>query len=208
MANKLNTIGLTGQIGAGKSTVSKILAGQGYDMIDADQVSRLVVQKGNACLADLVMEFGVEILQTDGTLNRRKLGGIVFPDPEKRLALNRITFPYITQEIVRQLGQLHEQGKTLAFIDAAVLFESGWHTHCDFVVSVIADRTLRRQRILARDNLSEQEVDDRLNSQHSDSFYTDRSDFVLYNNADLGDLHIQVLEMLDRLQTAIQEHAL
>jgi dephospho-CoA kinase len=203
MTKKLAAIGLTGQIGAGKSTVSKILAGQGYDVIDADQVARLVVQKGTACLAELAMEFGVEILQADGTLNRRKLGGIVFPDPEKRLALNRITFPHITQEILKQLETLNNQGKTLAFIDAAVLFESDWHTHCDFVVSVIADRELRRQRILARDNLSEQEVDDRLNSQHSDAFYTSRSKFVLYNNAGLGDLHIQVLEMLDRLLALI-----
>lgn len=190
-------IGLTGQTGAGKTTVSTILTQRGFCVIDADFVARQVVQKGNQCLIELVFQFGIGILDADGNLNRQKLGGIVFSDPEKRMMLNRITFPHIQAEIERQMQLRLQEGHTVIFLDAPTLFESNSDRFCHRIVSVIAAEHLRFSRILSRDNLTEQEAKDRMHAQHADAFYTMRSDFVIQNDDDSAHLYTQVLHMLE-----------
>ncbi|MFV0401312.1 MAG: dephospho-CoA kinase [Oscillospiraceae bacterium] len=198
MANETQIIGLTGQIGAGKTSVSDLLRGYGYTVIDADVVAREVVQKGKACLMDLVLAFGTDILAPDGSLNRRRLGDVVFADKEKRLELNRITFPHIQKAIFARLDQLRKEGVPIVFLDAPTLFESGTDSYCDKIVSVVAQTDLRRERILARDtDLTPKQVDRRIAAQHDDAFYAARSDFVIRNDGNQNDLRIQVLHMLD-----------
>lgn len=192
-------VGLTGQTGAGKSIVSNLLVNRGYRVIDADIVARQVVDKGAKCLIDLVLAFGIEILEADGTLNRRKLGALVFSDKAKRAELNKITFPYIQEEILMQIGQLRQKEDTPIFLDAPTLLESGSDAFCDKVVSVIAPLELRMQRIVSRDQLSRQEAENRIGSQHDDAYYTSRSDFVIHNGGDLSELRVQVLEMLNKV---------
>lgn len=192
-------VGLTGQTGAGKSIVSNLLVNRGYKVLDADLVARQVVMKGSKCLVDLALEFGIEILESDGTLNRRKLGSIVFADKAKRKKLNQIIFPYIKEEIMDQLRELCNAGVPVIFLDAPTLFESGTNAYCDKVVSVMAPRELRKQRIIARDGLSELDADNRINSQLSDEYYTSHSDYIIDNSGDLSALRVGVLEMLDFL---------
>lgn len=193
-------IGLTGQTGAGKSTVSQILRDQGAAIVDADQVARQVVGCGSGCLAEIALEFGIGVLQADGTLNRRKLGDIVFHDKQKLRRLNQITFPYITREIQETIDRHKREGTQWIILDAPTLFESGSNKMCDKVISVIASPELRRNRIMIRDNITEEQADSRIASQHEDEFYTQRSDYVLENSGDMAALRVQLLELLDKLE--------
>ncbi|HIY08219.1 MAG TPA: dephospho-CoA kinase [Firmicutes bacterium] len=193
-------IGLTGQTGAGKSTVSQILRDQGAAIVDADQVARQVVGCGSGCLAEIALEFGIGVLQADGTLNRRKLGDIVFHDKQKLRRLNQITFPYITREIQETIDRHKREGTQWIILDAPTLFESGSNKMCDKVISVIASPELRRNRIMIRDNITEEQADSRIASQHEDEFYTQQSDYVLENSGDMAALRVQLLELLDKLE--------
>jgi len=192
-------VGLTGQTGAGKTLVSGFLSNRGYQVIDADVVARQVVAKGSKCTLDLAVEFGIGILNADGTLNRGKLGEIVFRDKHKRSILNRITFPYIQEEIFSQVEVLRQKGAGAIFLDAPTLFESGSHTSCDKVVSIIAPLGLRLERIMSRDGITEEAAMLRIKAQHDDEFYTSRSDFVIENAGDLNQLKDKVNLMLDSI---------
>lgn len=147
-------VGLTGQTGAGKSTVSRVFVEGGFQLIDADQVCRKVQQKGSRCLADLLDFFPKEILQEDGELNRKVLGEIVFTDRSKLEMLNTICYPYIMGEILRQIRMYTAQGKKLILLDAPTLFESRADDFCDVIISVVSEESLRQQRIIARDHIS------------------------------------------------------
>jgi len=198
MEHKGIIVGITGQSGAGKTAVSAMLAARGYPVIDADLVARQVVAKGSKCTLDLAVEFGIEILNVDGTLNRRKLGSIVFTDKKKRMRLNRITFPYIQEEIFLQVEGLRKKGKNVIFLDAPTLIESGTHKRCDKVVSVIAPLELRVRRIIQRDELTREEAMQRISAQHGDAYYTSRSDFVIENSGDIDGLREKVAQLIDR----------
>ena len=199
MASAFFVIGLTGQSGAGKSQVCNLLLNRGFRVIDADVVARRVVEKGKRCLVELVLEFGVEILLPDSTLNRRKLGKIVFNDKEKLTRLNQIIFPHITAEIRSQIDEIKATGAPAVFLDAPTLFESGSDKICDKVISVVAPEWLRLRRVVARDEITEQEAKSRMRSQYSEEFFIKRSDYVIENIGDIANLRDRVLEMLRHL---------
>ncbi|MGN0676170.1 MAG: dephospho-CoA kinase [Ruminococcus sp.] len=175
-------IGLTGQTGAGKSTVSKVFAEKGFAVINADTVARKVVEKGSPCLRELEKNFGSEIINPDDTLNRKKLGSIVFSDSEKLNLLNSIMYPAITAEIKIQIEYYQNNGKNFILLDAPTLFESNTDKLCDIIVSVIADYDIRKKRIIQRDGITSQQADDRINSQHSQDFFIRNSDYYIKNN--------------------------
>ena len=192
-------LGLTGQTGAGKSTLCRYLQTQGCTIIDADQAAREVVEKGTACIADVILEFGVEFLTVDGDLNRRKLAESVFTDKAKLKKLNDIIFPYIINNIKEKIEQARLHTAGVIVLDAPTLFESGCDKFCDKVVSVIAAQELRCRRIIARDGLSEEEAMHRITAQHSEQFYVERSWIVLQNNEDEEELKLQADALLIRL---------
>lgn len=194
-------IGLTGQSGAGKTLVSRMLKERNLAVINADQVARDVVDKGKECLLDLAVQFGVGILTPDGYLDRKKLSDEVFDDPEKLKHLNRIIFPYITKEIDNQIDTMKRSGERLVVLDAPTLFESGYDKKCDRVISVLASRDERMHRIVMRDRITYEDAERRLNAQHDDAFYASRSDFVLENNGSMEDLRIQIVELIDFLES-------
>lgn len=188
-------VGLTGQTGAGKSMVSEIISGRGYKVIDADVVSRRIVEAGGQCLLDLAIEFGIDILNEDGSLNRKRLSGIVFRDKDKLQKLNEVTHPYIIEEIGREARELIAFGEPAVFIDAPTLFESGGNEMCNKTISVLAPQDVRLGRIRARDKLTQEDALARINSQPDDEFYESRSDFVVKNGSDLSHLRFWVTEM-------------
>lgn len=198
-------LGLTGQTGAGKSTLCRYLQQKGCTVIDADQVARNVVEKGSACIADIVLEFGVEYLTMDGNLNRRKLGESVFTDKAKLKKLNDIMFPYIINNIKEKIAEAKDASEGIIILDAPTLFESGSDKFCDKVISVIASQDVRCHRIIERDGLSEEEAMHRITAQHSDSFYTERSWVVLQNNSDVDDLKQQADHMLSELEQLMED---
>lgn len=174
-------IGLTGGSGSGKTTFCELLAERGVYVINADKVARRVVEPGKPALDEVVREFGTDILFEDGTLNRKKLGGIVFSDKEKLELLNKITHKYIAEEIKREIETVKED---IVVIDAPALIESGTIHWCDYVIALVADRQVRISRIMKRDGLTREEAQARIDSQRSDSEYTQYADIVLDNSGD------------------------
>ncbi len=181
MQNK-RVIGITGGSGCGKSYISKKLMERGFLVVDADVSARVVMEKGHPCLAETAAHFGEQILK-NGELDRKKLAEIVFSDEASLKKLNEITHKYILADIYDKI----EKGKgETVFVDGAVLIESG--IKCDMMIGVLADKEVRKNRIVSRDGLSETEADRRIGAQQEDSFYIDRCDFVFYNNGSEPDI--------------------
>ena len=174
-------VGLTGQTGAGKSTVSKVFAEHGWSVIDCDAVTRDPALYSGACLEALQKAFGRDIMEQDGTLNRRRLANRAFADADSAATLNRITHPVIFERLRAEIDARREAGARRIVLDAPTLFEAGADRLCRRVVSVIAEESVRLQRIMRRDGLTEVEAKRRMQAQQTDAFYTDRSDFVLDN---------------------------
>ena len=200
---KQNTvvIGLTGQTGAGKSTVGESLLRRGAAWVDADLIAHDVADNEKVCLADLALEFTIDILNVDGTLNRKKLADIVFHDKAKLRRLNEIIVPYILRAIEAELARLRAEGHHYIVLDAPTLFESGCDRYCDVIISVVADEQLRLQRILGRDGLTHEEAEARIQAQHRESYYVRRSDFVIENNDTVDTLCLKVAEVMSRIET-------
>ena len=175
-------IGLTGQSGAGKTTVSRVFSQNGFAVIDADIISREVTEKGQPCLTELSEAFGSDIINPDGTLNRKRLGSIVFFDREKLRQLNGIIYPYIIYRIISRIDELSEEGRELILLDAPTLFEANADDLCDLIISVTADESIRMSRIIARDGITPEAAKKRFESQYSEHFFVNHSDFVIINN--------------------------
>lgn len=155
----MKTIGLTGGIATGKSTVARILR-EALDVpvIDADQVAREIVAPGQPALAEIVTRFGQGVLLADGQLNRRALGAVVMADPEARQALDGITHPRIREAIQRQLRQLAEGGAPAAAVEAALLVETGAYRLYDALLVVSCSPQTQLQRLMSRERMSEEEA--------------------------------------------------
>lgn len=192
-------IGLTGQTGAGKSTVSRLFSGHGAAVVDADAVARDTIEGSTECLADLVLEFSTEIITPDATLNRKKLASICFSDKKKLSRLNAITYPHIIRAIEEKI-QEHLDDAPMLILDAPTLYEAGLDERCHRVVAVLADEQVRAGRIMERDNMTEDEAYTRINAQKRDSFYLDRADYILRNNDDLDALRQSFLELCEELE--------
>ena len=189
-------IGLTGPTGAGKGAVASIFADYGIPVINADRVYHELITPPSSCLQELVEEFGKQILLADGRLDRRALGGIVFSDPAAREKLNSITHRYVMEEVQGQMERFRREGVRVAVFDAPQLFEAGAHRACGAVISVLADRGLRLERIMARDGLTAEAAMRRILAQKSDEFFKTHSDYIVENNGSLESLAPQVHRIL------------
>jgi dephospho-CoA kinase len=145
-------VGLTGGLATGKSTVSEILRGLGCVVLDADVLAREVVEPGQPALAAIVEEFGREVLAPDGTLDRKRLGAIVFAEPARRQRLEAITHPAIRERFLARLAELEARGfEGIVVWDAPVMIETGGHRAMDRLIVVTADAATQRARALVRD---------------------------------------------------------
>ena len=159
-------VGLTGSIGVGKSFVSGVLADLGCRVLDADETAREVVVPRSPALRDVVATFGIEILSSDGTLDRSRLGALVFADADRRATLNSILHPYI---IARQDERLREWEAVdpggIAVVDAALMIESGGYKRFDKVIVVHCREEVQLERVMARNQLSREEAERRIAAQ-------------------------------------------
>jgi dephospho-CoA kinase len=159
-------VGLTGSIGVGKSFVTSVLGELGCHVLDADETARAVVTTASPGLRDVVAEYGSEILRDDGTLDRSKLGAIVFADANKRELLNSILHPYIIAEQDERLRDWEAQDPNgIAIVDAALLIESGGYKRFDRVIVVHCDPEVQLKRLMARNSLSREEAERRIAAQ-------------------------------------------
>ncbi|MED5369906.1 MAG: dephospho-CoA kinase [Myxococcota bacterium] len=195
------TIGLTGGIATGKSTVATILRESlNVPVIDADQVSRDVVALGTPGLAELVSEFGPDILRTDGALDRKKLGEIVVSDKSARRRLERLTHPLIREEIEARLLALNSAGAAVAVVEAALLVETGSYRLYDHLIVVSAAPAVQLARLMARENLSEPQAQQWLDTQLPLERKEAVATVVIRNDGDLQALEAATLAAWETLE--------
>lgn len=192
-------IGLTGPTGAGKGEVAAIFERYGIPVINADRVYHELITPHSSCLQELVDAFGKEILLPDGNLDRRALGSIVFNDPAARERLNTITHRYVMEEVKTRMEQFRRKGVPVTVFDAPQLFEADAHRACGAVISVLADRQLRLERIMARDGITADAAMRRILAQKSDEFFKTHSDYIIENNGAAEALLPKVHHILEKL---------
>lgn len=198
--SKMIVVGLTGPMGSGKSAVAKTFVELGYKLVDADAVARKVVEKDSPTLRVLAENFGDDVLNADGTLNRRLLAQRAFSTKEGTQKLNSITHPAIIEMVKSEILRFEKEGFTKVVYDAPLLFESNSNILCDFVVSVIAPKQQRIVRVKLRDNLSVDEIEDRISAQYDDTFYTEKSDYVIYNDGSVAELMTKTHSIIKALE--------
>lgn len=179
------TVGLTGMSGAGKTTVSECFARAGYHVINCDKTARDAAKRGSPLIKRLADEFGKDVVNADGELNRGLLADRAFSSRESTEKLNSLMLPYIVSMIKKQIANANSE---YVLLDAPTLFESGADKLCDCTVAVTADRDLCAARIVARDGITVQQANDRLSVQHSSEYFAENCTYVIINNGSLADL--------------------
>lgn len=187
-------IGMTGPTGAGKSSVSEVAREMGFRVIDCDRFARVAVEKGSRGLLAVVNVFGNEILNTDGTLNRKALAKCAFSSKENTERLNKTLLPFVVELINREI-----ENEDLVLLDAPTLFESGADSVCDVTFAVLCDKEIRKKRIIERDALSEAEADLRINAGKSDEFYMAKTPNIIYNDCEISCFKERVRNLLNNL---------
>ena len=182
---KFLLVGLTGGIATGKSTVSHMLRGLGAEIIDADLLAREVVEPGRPAWHEIVGEFGRDVVSPDGTLDRKKLGAIVFADPERRKRLEAITHPAIRAAVQARLDELAARGFAgIVFYDAAILIEALGHKDMERLVVVITDEATQAARLRGRDGTDDAQGRRRIASQMPLAEKAKLADHVIDNSGD------------------------
>ncbi len=199
-------VGLTGQTGAGKSTVSEVFGSCGFGIIDADIISREVVRKGSSCLGEIKDCFPAHVINPDGTLNRRELGKIIFADQKKKELLNSIMYPYIVGRILQEIHKFADSGQKMILLDAPTLFESRADDFCELIISVVAKEPLRLYRIMKRDGLTQEQAQQRIDSQLPEEFFIRNSDFIIKNNKDRNNLYAVSREVAEKVINYYREN--
>lgn len=175
------TIGITGGIATGKSTISKMVVELGFTVIDADVVAREVVEPGMNAYRSIVEHFGKDILLENGAIDRKKLGEIVFHNEDKRKLLNSIVHPEVRKVMLEKRDQAFQRGEKAVFLDIPLLYESGLTWMVDVVLVVYTDEKTQLQRLMKRNHFSKDEALARIRSQMPIEDKRKRADAVIDN---------------------------
>lgn len=193
MGEQLRTIGLTGGIGSGKSTVAKMLAALGAEVINADLVGHEVYRPGTPGFEQVVAAFGREIVAEDGTIDRRKLGALVFGKPEALAELNRIVHPLIAAAVRQKIAARRAAGSRVPIVlEAAVLIEANWIPLVDEVWVVTAAPAAVIERVQSERGLPAQQIEARMKAQISDEERRTHAQVVIENTGSLEELRARV----------------
>ena len=193
----MKIIGLTGGIGTGKSTASDYLRRQGFAVIDADRISREIVEPGTPLLKEIEAQFGSGILNGDGTLNRKALAAVVFSDRGKKDLLDRLMHGRILDEIERRIRQYQRENIRGIIVDAPLLFETGLEEKCDQVWLITADESLRVLRVCKRDGMNPEEVRARMRNQMGEEEKKERAHRIVDNSGSRESLLKQLAELIE-----------
>lgn len=168
--------------------MGEIFAQNGIKVISADSLVAEIYRGGSPCLKTIAACFGSDIIDQNGEPNRRLLAQRAFSSKENTVLLGKIVHPFVTAELFREL---RDNKYDMIIYDAPQLFEANAQVICDMIVSVVADEGLRLERILSRDNISEEQVRQRFSAQLDEKFFRENSDFVIENNGDKENLRQQ-----------------
>lgn len=188
----MKIFGLTGGIGSGKSTISRYwFEHRNLPIIDADKIARNIVEPKTKCLSEIIKKFSETILLANGSLDRKKLGKIVFGNAKKLKILNEIMAPYLEQEIQREIDRVAEEDYRIACFDAALITDK-----YKPLVVVKTTREIQIERVMKRNNLTEEEVIQRIDAQID---YENEPTYIINNDGDLKDLYKQADKVLDQI---------
>lgn len=202
--NSFIIIGITGGIATGKSTISQIIKEQGYTVIDSDEVARDVVSRNSKGLKRVIDEFGENLLNDDGTLDRVELGNVVFNNEEKRELLNKILHPLIRESLVEKIEEVKKKS-SLVFVDIPLLFESRDNLERAGIVFqevwlAYINKEKQIKRLMKRNDLNFDQAVKRIESQLDIEEKRKLADEVIDNSGDIENTRIQVLQLLDKVR--------
>ena len=189
-------IGLTGGIASGKSTVANMLKNEGITVIDADLESRLAVEQGEEAYDHIVNHFSKSILLEDGSINRAKLGEIIFNIKEERMKLNEIVHPAVRKRMLQKKESAENHGEAIIIMDIPLLFESEFTELVDKTLLVFVDEDIQLQRLMERNHYSKQEALARIHSQMPLADKKRLADVVIDNNGSLEQTELQLKNVL------------
>lgn len=195
----MRVFGLTGGIASGKSTVSRFFAQWGTPVVDADKVSRMVVEPNTSGYIEVVQAFGMSVVQENGELDRKALGRIVFADPEKRKLLNSIVHPRIASMTEAMFSEMRTRGEHLVCYDAPLLLENRLADTFRPVVVVTVPEAVQVDRIMKRDGLTIEAACERIAAQMPQNLKVAQADIVIKNDGDLAKLEANARSALDEV---------
>ena len=195
----MSVYGLTGGIGAGKSTVANMFQESGIPVVLADDVGREVASKGSDGLAEIVRSFGPDVLDSNGELDRRKLGTLIFNDPDRRRKLEAILHPRVRDRSREHFSQLEQAGDQIVVYESALLYETQRHTEMRGVILVTASEEQRIARVRSRDGSEEEAVRQRIKAQMDEEEKRGLADYIIENNGDLQALKREVDSLIEQL---------
>lgn len=193
-------VGLTGQSGAGKSSLGRYFASKGYTVIDCDEVAAEI--HGNAeCQQALADEFGADIIN-DGTVDKQLLARRAFADSESLKKLTAITHPFIIGDILSETEKAFNRGERIVIVDGAVIIGHDFEKYCDKFIVVTCDRNKQYERLVARDAITLEQAKNRIAKQTKLEVLLNKADFVVYNNTNVKDMENQgdyILRTLNKI---------
>lgn len=192
-------LGLTGGIASGKSTADEFFKKKKIPIIDSDLIAHRIMEIGQNGYKAVVDYFGTDILNDDQTINRRKLGGIVFNDKAKLKKLNELTHPLVHQEIKQQMAQYRANQEKLVVIDVPLLFESGFESLCNGVLVISITPELQIERLMKRNDFTKKEAIARINNQMPLSEKEKRATYVVANTGTIDDLEKKLSDLLQEI---------
>jgi len=192
-------IGLTGQTGSGKTTISKLFLQKGAFIIDVDEIARQIVYPGSEVIKSIENAFGKDVINEDGSLNRRKLAGIVFNNEKDLLLLNSITHPVLLDEVKNRINNIRKQSgnSALIVVDAAVLIEANMTSLCDYVIVPECCQEQRIERIMERDGLDKEKAIERVHAQKDMSYFKPYANFIIDTDENIENTVMQIEKIWD-----------
>ena len=196
------TIGITGGVGAGKSTVLDFLE-QEYQayVMKADEIGHLVMEPGQSCYEPVIALFGKQVIKNDKTIDRRLVSDVVFSHPDMLEKLNHIIHPAVKEYIRRQLALKKEEGQRICVVEASLLLEDHYEEFCDTVWYIRTDSEIRIRRLMESRGYTREKSMSIIASQAPEEFFRTHTDYVVTNNTDLEDTWQQIREGIKKYET-------
>ncbi|MBC8323472.1 MAG: dephospho-CoA kinase [Candidatus Marinimicrobia bacterium] len=193
-------VGLTGGIGCGKSTASAVVAELGAYIFEADDEAKKMIRENLTVQSELIAEFGTDIMGAGDVMDLQKLGRIALQDEDHQLRLNLVVHPYIYNLIDDQFEKVSAKNEhTMFIVDGALIYESGYDQHLDYVIVITALMKNRMERAIARGTLTRDQILQRIDLQWSEEEKTGLADFVIHNDSTQEDLQKEITEIYNRI---------
>ena len=193
-------VGLTGGIGSGKSTASNFFNELGAFVLDADTEAKNMISANDVVQHELISEFGTDIINAEGKIDKEKLARVAFQDVDHQRRLNSVVHPYIYDLIDNSYEKILSEGKhTVFIIDAAMIYESGYDIHLDYIIVITAQLKNRMERALARNTLTTEEILKRIEFQWTEEEKVGMADFVIHNDGSEKELNANIKSLMKKL---------